>query len=340
MKIGTTPGKGLILAVAILFSMALNTRAAVDPRRTIRIMPSDLPLMVTNRVTPKVTTTVRNGTNTVKIPTNSTLFVRRGGAFVPAPSARREGTNRVYELKSTDVYVARGASSEERPLSTNAVRLPDAVRAEIGGRNIEGYIEVALQSELMVYNPATSEYEGTLEVCFRSLAPPDLAQKLLPLALRLHTTPGLRLATNALLLTTAGTAGCHDVPLECSSQRSGAKVTVKSDASGDQTFTVNFERAPFIERFKTTLIILAGICLGGLGGLVRIWQAPNAKQPWKRVFEGAFCGLLLVLLGQVGVQRLFHIEGPITTSVVLGLCGVLGYLGARMFERFSSQGDK
>jgi hypothetical protein len=53
------------------------------------------------------------------------------------------------------------------------------------------------------------------------------------------------------------------------------------------------------------------------------------------VAEGGFCGLLLVLLGQLGVKHLFQIEGPVTNSVLLGLCGVLGYLGVRMLERFA-----
>jgi hypothetical protein len=271
----------------------------------------------------------------VKIPTNSTLLVRRGGNFVSAAPVRREGTNQVYELRPTDVYVARGAPPPPTPLSTNAVPLPDAVRAMVNGQEIEGHIEVALQSEQMVYNSVTRGYEGTLDICFRSSAPVALARKLLPLDLRLHSTPGLQLATNALTLTNVGNAGCRGIDLQCSAPRSGAKVTVKSDAAGDQDFTIEFERAPFLERFKTPLIILGGVVLGGLGGLVRTWHPPRVKQPWKRMAEGGFCGLLLVLLGQVGVRHLFQIEGPVTTSVLLGLCGVLGYLGVRTFEHFA-----
>jgi hypothetical protein len=220
-------------------------------------------------------------------------------------------------------------------LSTNAVRLPDSVHAVVDGQDIEGHVEIALQSELMVYNPATQTYEGTLDFCFRSPARPDLAKKLVPLDLRLYTTAGLQLSTNAVTLDAVGNAGCRDVTIECSSLRPGAKVTVKSDALGDQEFLVNFEAAPFNERYKTVLIILGGIGLGALGGLVRTWHPPKVKRLWKRVAEGAFCGLILVLLGQFGVKQLFQIEGPVTTSVLLGLCGVLGYLGVRMFEHFA-----
>jgi len=36
----------------------------------------------------------------------------------------------------------------------------------------------------------------------------------------------------------------------------------------------------------------------------------------------------------VGVKQLFGIEGPVTTSVLLGLCAVFGYLGVKLLERF------
>jgi hypothetical protein len=164
---------------------------------------------------------------------------------------------------------------------------------------------------------------------------PELATNLVPLDLRLYTTAGLTLSTNAVTLAAVGVAGCRDVIIQCRSLRPGAKVTVRSDALGDQEFLVNFEAAPFTERYKTVLIILGGICLGALGGLVRTWHPPRVKLPGKRVAEGAFCGLILVLLGEFGVKQLFQIEGPVTTSVLLGLCGVLGYLGVRMFEHFA-----
>jgi hypothetical protein len=188
---------------------------------------------------------------------------------------------------------------------------------------------------LLVYNPDTQTYEGKLDLCFRSAAKPELATNLVPLDLRLYTTAGLTLSTNAVTLAAVGVAGCREVIIQCRSLRPGAKVTVKSDALGDQEFLVNFEAAPFSERYKTVLIILGGICLGALGGLVRTWHPPRVKLPGKRVAEGAFCGLILVLLGEFGVKQLFQIEGPVTTSVLLGLCGVLGYLGVRMFEHFA-----
>lgn len=327
----------LVPGVAVLLGFALGAPAQAVVRDAVRINPAAVSLLSTNRVRPKITAAITNQTLKVRIPANATLLVRQGSAFVSTAPTRREGTNQFYDLRPGDVYVARGAPLPSVSLSTNAVRMPDAVHAVVGGQDIEGHVDIALQSEMMVYNPATRAYEGRLDVCFRSSAPAALAEKLLPLDLRLHTTAGLQLTTNALKLTAVGNAGCRDVAIQCSSLRSGAKVTVKSDAVGDQEFTVNFERAPLIERYKTALIILGGIVLGAMGGLVRTWHPPRVRRTWKRVAEGGFCGLLLVLLGQFGVKYLFQIEGPVTNSVLLGLCGVLGYLGVRMFERFASK---
>jgi len=324
-----------ILTVALPLGFTFNSPAQAPVRESIRINPNTVPLIRTDRIRPAVTAAVTNRMLEVKVPRNSTLLVRQDGKFVSATNVRTQGTNLVYTLRPTDVYVARGVTLPPVALSTNAVRLPDSVHAMVNGQDIEGRVEVALQSELMTYNPTTRTYEGRLDICFRSSSTPALAERLLPLDLRLYTTAGLQLATNSLKLTAVGNAGCHDVVIQCSSLRPGAKVTVKSDALGDQEFTLNFERAPFIERYKTALIILCGVCLGALGGLVRTWHPPRVKQAWKRVAEGGFCGLLLVLLGQFGVKQLFQIEGPVTTSVLLGLCGVLGYLGVRMFEHFA-----
>ena len=287
-----------------------------------------------------VTVATTNQTLKVKISANSTLMVRKGGTFMKAVPARREGTNEIYDLKPTDVYVARGTPSTPLPLSTNGASLPDAIRAVVDGKEVEGRIEVALQSERMVLNPATRQFEGMLGLCFRSSSPAALVQKLLPLTLRLQTTPGLQLATHTVVLTNVGYAGCRDIPIQCSAERPDAKITVRSDAVGDQDFTIQFDEPPARERYKDLLIILGGIALGALGGLVRTWQQPRIKAPWKRVFTGSFCGLVLVLLGQIGVQRVFHIEGPVTTSVLLGFCGILGYLGVRMFELFAPKESK
>ena len=287
-----------------------------------------MPLLVTNRPSPKVTVATTNQTLKVKIPANSTLFFLKGVTFTKAVPVRREGTNEIYDL-------TRGTPSMPLPLSTNGVSLPDSVRAIVDDKEVEGRIEVALQSERMVLNSATGQYEGMLGLCFRSRSPAALVQKLLPLTLRLQTTPGLQLATNSVVLASVGNAGCRDVLIQCPAGRPDARVTVKSDAAGDQDFTIQFDEPPWNERYKDVLIILGGIALGALGGLVRTWHPPRVKEPWKRVATGAFCGLVLVLLGQIGVQRLFHIEGPVTTSVILGLCGILGYLGVRMFELFA-----
>jgi hypothetical protein len=326
---------GCTLTIALLIGLACASPAQTAVRQAIRINPAAVSLIKTNRLRPTVTAAVANRMLEVKIPQNSTLLVRQGTNFVSAMTTRMEGTNKVYALRPTDVYVARGVALPPVALSTNAVRLPDSVHAIVDGQEISGEVDVALQSELMVFNPATQTYEGKLDICFRSPAKPEFAKHLVPLDLRLYTTAGLQLSTNAVTLGAVGNAGCRDVTIQCRSLRPGAKVTVKSDALGDREFLLNFEAAPFIERYKTALIILGGVCLGALGGLVRTWHPPRVKQPWKRVAEGGFCGLVLVLLGQFGVKQLFQIEGPVTTSVLLGLCGVLGYLGVRMFEHFA-----
>ena len=323
------------LASVVVLISASRAPAALDPRTSVRINRATMPLLITNRPSPMVTVATTNQTLKVKISAHNTLLVRKGNTFTKAVPSRREGTNEIYDLKPTDVYVARGSPSSPLPLSTNGASLPDAVRAVVDGHEVEGRIEVALQSERMVLNPSTHQFEGLLGLCFRSASPAALVQKLLPLTLRLQTTPGLQLATNTVVLNSVGNAGCRDIPIQSSAERTDAKITVKSDAVGEQDFTIQFDQPPAGERYKDLLIILGGIALGALGGLVRTWHPPRVKEPWKRVATGAFCGLVLVLLGQIGVQRFFHIEGPVTTSVILGLCGILGYLGVRMFELFA-----
>ncbi len=328
MKTSTT----FLLLTTVLVWCGTVSAADTPASRTVRFSPAVLKAMATNRVAPKVTVATVDQKLNVKVPMNTELLVRKGDTFTKAVSTRREGTNQIYELKPTDVYVARGTPVASLPLSTNRARLPDEVRTVVNGREVTGVIEVALQSERMVLNPATSQFEGLLGLCFRSPSAAAEAQKLLPITLRLLSTPGIQLATNTVVITAAGNAGCRDISIQCSGERQGAKITVKSDAVGDQLFTVEFDKPPVSQRYKDVLIILGGIVLGALGGLVRTWHPPRTRHPWKRVATGAFCGLVLVLLGQIGVQRLFHIDGQITTSVILGLCGVLGYLGVRMFE--------
>lgn len=325
----------LFLLAAVLVWCGDVPAADTLTSRSLRINATALQLVATNRFTPKVAVAATDQKLNVKVPMNTELLVRKGDTFTKAVSTRREGTNQVYELKPTDVYVARGTPVASIPLSTNRARLPDEVRTVVNGREVTGFIEVALQSERMVLNPVTSQFEGLLGLCFRSPSAAAEARKLLPITLRLLSTPGIQLATNTVIITDAGNSGCRDIPIQCSGERQDAKITVKSDAVGDQLFTVEFDKPPVSQRYKDVLIILGGIALGALGGLVRTWHPPRTRHPWKRVATGAFCGLVLVLLGQVGVQRLFHIDGQITTSVILGLCGVLGYLGVRMFELFA-----
>lgn len=331
MKTSTT----LLILAGVIVWCGIGSAADTLTSRSLKFNPAILKAVATNRVAPKVTATNTNQKLNVLVPMNTELLVRKGETFTKAVSTRREGTNQVYELKPTDVYVARGTPVASIPLSTNRTRLPDEIHTVVNGKNVTGYIEVALQSERMVLNPATSKFEGSLGLCFRSSAAASEAQKLLPITLRLSSTPRIELATNTVVITNAGNAGCRDVSIECPSELQDAAITVKSDAVGDQRFTVEFEKPPVSERYKDVLIILGGIVLGALGGLVRTWHPPRTRHPWKRVATGAFCGLVLVLLGQVGVQRLFHVDGQITTSVILGLCGVLGYLGVRMFELFA-----
>ncbi len=195
----------------------------------------------------------------VKIPQHSTLFVRQGDKYVSATTSRLEGTNKVYALRPTAVYVARGEALPSVVLSTNAVRLPNSIHAVVIGQEIKGEVDVALQSELLVYNPDTENYKGKLDLCFRSPAKPELATNLVPLHLRLYTTAGLQLSTNAVTLDAVGNAGCRDVTIECSSLRPGAQVTVKSDALGDQEF---LNRAASRKQFPIISFLLTGLQRG------------------------------------------------------------------------------
>jgi len=324
--------------VVFIFSLsfAFSTPAQTPARPTVRIKPATVPLVTADRLRPVMTTVATNQMLEVSVPQNSKLLVRRDGRFVSATNSRAEGTNKVYQLQQTDVYSSPGSNLPPVALSTKAGRLPGSVQATVNGQTIEGYVDVALQSTELVYNPTNRSYEGALDICFRSSASPELAKKLTPVDLRFQHTPGLHLSTNAVTLEAKGNQGCHVVAIQCSQLRRDETVTVKSDSLGEQVFLVEFEAAGFGERNKTVLIILGGVCLGALGGLVRTWHPPKVKQAWKRVAEGSFCGLILVLLGEFGVKQFFQWEGPVTSSILLGLCGVLGYLGVRMFEKFAS----
>src|SRR5881397_568042 len=105
-----TLSRGFIFAIALL-SFPLWTPAAVDAARTIRIQPGVLRATVTNRVSVPVTAAITNQTLRIKMPPNTTLLTRRGNDFVSVNPVGREGTNQVYELQPSDVYVARGTPS-------------------------------------------------------------------------------------------------------------------------------------------------------------------------------------------------------------------------------------
>lgn len=305
--------------------------AAVAP--TIRINKATVPVLA-QPPQPKVTVATTNQTVSVRAPASSVLMVRRGNMFTNAVASRTEGDTKTYLFRPGDVYVTKGPVTEPRPLSTTSQRLPDVARTTFNGQEVAGFIEVAVQSEELIFNPITRFFEGVLNICFTSTNPGAFAQSP-PLDVRLQTSAGLFVGVTNFSLASSGRDACHDVPVHCSISRTGAYVTVISHVLGRQKFTIDFEEPRWTDRYKNVLVMLGGIVLGALGGLVRAWQPPRARKVWTQVGTGAFCGLVLMLLGQVGVQKIFHIDGPVTTSVLLGLCAVFGYLGVRLLERFA-----
>jgi len=300
---------------------AESTRAAPvpDSRVLINKLPRDT-ILATNKVPPK------------------TVFLRQNGTFHPVPVTRIDHGTNVYDLKPTDVYVVRAAAGiAPQPLSTQPTSLPDPIRANIQGVDVAATLDVKLESEQMEYNSDQKRYQGNLVVCLRSTNRAELVQKLLPLSLRLSHSAGIGLGTNAFEISKPGKAGCHDIPLYCPTERMGATVTVESDAMGDHPFILKFERLELSTKYKATLLMLAGAGLGAIGGLIRAWQQPRLRQHWKRVVEGAFCGFVVILLGQVGADKIFHVEGPVADTVILGLAAIGGYLGTRIFEQFAAQ---
>jgi hypothetical protein len=316
------------------------TRAAPVPgsRVLINKLPRDT-ILATNKVPPKtVTTAVKTDGFTVKTDKSSTLFLRQNGTFRPVPVSRTDHGTNVYDLKPTDVYVVRAAGNiAAQPLSTQPTSLPDPIRANVQGEDVAATLDVKLDSEQMEYNSDQKRYHGNLVVCLRSTNRAELVQKLLPVSLRLSHTAGIEVGTNAFEINKPGIAGCHDIPVYCSAERVGATVTVESDAMGDHPFFLKFERLELSTKYKATLLMLAGAGLGAIGGLVRAWQTPRLRQRWKRVVEGAFCGFVVMLLGQVGAEKIFHMEGPVADTVILGLAAIGGYLGTRIFEQFAAQ---
>jgi hypothetical protein len=324
-------------AVVVIMAWPWEMAAALAP--TVRINKGALPVL-TQTPQPKVTVATTNQTVTVKAPASSVLMVRRGNTLTNATVSKTEGQTKTYLFKPGDVYVTKGPATESRPLSTTSQRLPDVARTTTSnGQEVTGYIEVAVQSEELIFNPATRHFEGVLNVCFTSTNLGAFAQSP-PLDVRLQTSAGLYVGVTNFSLASTGPGACHDVPVHCSISRTGAHVTVISSVLGRQKFTIDFDEPHWTARHKDALVLLGGILLGALGGLVRAWQPPRARHLWTQVGTGAFCGLVLMLLGQVGVQKIFHIDGPVTTSVLLGLCAVLGYLGVKLLERLAPQDPK
>jgi hypothetical protein len=324
-----------VLAYFVIIAWPAETPAGVIPN--LRINKAAVPMIAPPPS--KVIVAATNQTVSVKAPSSSVLMVRRGNVFTNAVASRTEGDTKTYLLRPGDVYVAQGPPTGARPLSTTRQSLPDAVRTTLNGQEVAGHIEVAVQSEELVFNSSTRLFEGVLNICFASSNHAAFAQSP-PLDVRLQTSAGLFVGVTNFSLATTGKDVCHDVPVHCSLNRTGAYVTVISPLLGRQKFTVDFEEPTWFERYKNFLVILGGVVLGALGGLVRAWQPPPSENIWRQVGTGAFCGLVLMLLGQVGAQKIFQIEGPVTTSVFLGLCAVFGYLGVRLLERFAPEGPK
>jgi hypothetical protein len=143
------------------------------------------------------------------------------------------------------------------------------------------------------------------------------------------------LATDLVEITNTGNKGCQEVRITCDSAHKDASITADSDALGQQKLSIEFESIPFWDRFQYPFLLLAGTVLGGFGGLIRFWQTTGAKKGWRRIIEGTFCGLVTVLLGDIIVKAVFGVSTPATGSVIVGLAGMIGYFGAKFFERFN-----
>lgn len=272
------------------------------------------------------------------VPKGGTVSIRQSGESGELTATRvNDAGQPVFEVNRDQVFVTRPTSQTRPiPLSTNAYSLPGTIAVVTDEATIEGYIEIAIQSGELVPTGNAGMYGGALDVCFRlqeySENAADAAKtRFLPLVLLMRTTSGLTLDTNRVTITDVGNAGCVTVPIQCSSG-SQESVKVISDELGEQEFTVTLDDPRLAGK---VLMVIAGMGLGALGGLVRTWQSHTSRKPWKRVAGGAFCGLVLVLLGPVGVKILFGVENAVTRSVILGFCGVLGYLGVQTFEKFS-----
>jgi hypothetical protein len=315
--------------------------AELFAQRTIRLDKGALPVLA--EPARKVIVATNNQSMSVAIPKGVAFAVRRGNMFTNIAANRTvDGTN-IFSVKPGDVFVTKPPPTDSRPISTTGQSLPGAVHTTTkDGKEVEGRIEVSVHSELLVFNSTNRLFEGVLTICFASSN--REAFKGSSFDVRLQTSAGLFVGVTNFTLNTSGKDTCQYVPVNCSLSRTSAHVTVISPELGTQKFTIDFEQPRWTERYQNVLVLLAqtlgGILLGALGGLVRAWQPPKAENTWTQVGTGGFCGLVLMLLGQVGVQKIFQIEGPVTTSVLLGLCAVFGYLGVKLLERFAPEEKK
>jgi hypothetical protein len=191
MKPATLLSEQIIRTFGILLVfLALRSHAASDSARSIRVVPL-AGLVHTNPPAIRPRTTVTGGSLRVTVPlTNASFLIREGGLYRLANPVVVSSTNRTYEIKSNAVYVIQ-KPAVPRSLTTNATLFPSEVGTRVGDKDITGTIAARLESDELEYDHKNHQYGGTVVFCFRSEAKPELAQKLLPLSLRLYHSAGV-----------------------------------------------------------------------------------------------------------------------------------------------------
>jgi len=307
--------------VALCF--ACEVPAAVN---TLRLKVNTLPLS-TNKPPAKATVVGTNRGNmfTVSLPAATRLMVRNGSVLTNVAASGKEGASTLYQVEAGKPYFKHGPALGPARLSTNSQRLPGTIATVIDGKELECFVTMRLQSSEM--EATTNGYEGVLNVYLRSTN--ATAFRSPPIDFSLLTSPGLRVGITNFALTYLGKEMLQPVPIFCKSARSDASVFLHSALLGDRVFDVEFD-----SDWSAELIYLGGTFMGLLGGFMRAWQQSRIKNPWKHTVMGGFCGLVLSLLGQIGVSTIFHLEGPMTTGVLLGCCALIGYFGMPMLSRF------